>query len=180
MEVNGFCMDVISDVIRMWISDVKIYPQILHGCNPGCDFRLQIFLRCDSACDFWHAWRERALRAPKIWHEFYIYDTHHFQILHNGCDSRCEKSNHFCMDVNQMWSCKSDPDSAWMWPQIWKYCKVCPFLHGCEPDVNRIETAYYYYSTSTVVLHCSYQYEYAYGTTGSTEYRYLRYAYWVL
>ena len=28
-----------SDVI----SDVKIYQQILYGCDPGCDFRLQIF-----------------------------------------------------------------------------------------------------------------------------------------
>ena len=134
VEVNGFCMDVISDVIRMWISDVKIYAQILHGCDPGCDFRLQIFLRCDSACDFWHAWRESALRAPKIWHEFYIYDTNHFQILH-GCDSRCEKSNHFCMDVNQMWSCKSDPDSAWMW--IWMLTsRSPPYMQPCTPRVH--------------------------------------------
>jgi len=55
--VNGFCMDVISDVIL----------KILHGCDPGCDFRLQIFLRCDSGCDFMTCMaRERAARAEDL------------------------------------------------------------------------------------------------------------------
>ena len=94
-------MDVISDVIRMWISDVKIYPQILHGCDPGCDFRLQIFLRCDSACDFWHAWRERALRAPKILHEF---DTHHFDASSLPAKASSRLVNEKNQNFNGFWS----------------------------------------------------------------------------
>ena len=49
------------------ISDVKIYRKILHGCDPGCDFRLQIFLICDSAIDFMTCMvRERAARAEYL------------------------------------------------------------------------------------------------------------------
>ena len=68
MEVNEFFMDVISDVDSDAISDVKIYPQILDGCDPGCDFRLQIFLRCDySGRDFMICVaRERAAHAEYL------------------------------------------------------------------------------------------------------------------
>ena len=69
---------------------------VIFACKVFSDVILYVIL--------YNAWRESALRAPKISYEFYIYDTHHFQILH-GCDSRCEnaaKSSHFCMDVNRM------------------------------------------------------------------------------
>ena len=49
-------MDVISDVIPME-----------HGCDPGCEFRLQFFLRCDSGGDFMTCMaRERAARAEYL------------------------------------------------------------------------------------------------------------------
>ena len=72
------------------------------------DVTLDVIFACKFFSDvilnviLYHAWRESALRAPKISHELYIYDIHHFQILH-GCDSRCENAP-----------------------------KVQPFMHGCE------------------------------------------------
>ena len=72
MQVLRFCMimDVTLDVITCYV---------IFACKFFSDVTLNLIL--------YHAWRESALRAPKISHELYIYmyDIHHIQILH-GCD----------------------------------------------------------------------------------------------
>ena len=88
LEVNGewilhgcdFGCD--SDVI----SDVKIYLQILHRCELDVIFASQFFSDVILVVILYHAWRESALRAPKISHELYIqYMT--------------SITSRFCMDV---------------------------------------------------------------------------------
>ena len=64
----------------------------------ACKFFSDVILHVISDM---HGERARCARRKFDMNFTHIYDTHHFQILH-GCDSRCEKSNHFCMDVNQM------------------------------------------------------------------------------
>ena len=55
------------------ISDVKIYLQILHRCELDVIFAIsKLFSDVILGVILYHAWRESALRALNIWHEFYI------------------------------------------------------------------------------------------------------------